>query len=126
MCECTDSFAQTSYRPGKNESVVLERRGKKLTLASLTAVLWTKRCSHANERSGNVVITFRLVGGLQRVQFFADVECNKLGQSIRQLRAYLLKQITSFSQFSYRVFRKLRLFAPLTLSLSIERNWRTK
>src|SRR5471032_1581192 len=126
MCECTDSFAQTSYRPGKHESVVLERQGKKLTLASLTAVLWTKRCCHVNERSGNAIITFRLADSLRRVQFFVDVECNKFDLTIRLLRAYVPKQITSFSQFSYRVFRNLRLFAPLTLSLSIERTWRTK
>jgi hypothetical protein len=44
---------------------VLERRGKKPRLASLPAVLWSKRCCHDNERPGNEVNTFRLVSALQ-------------------------------------------------------------
>ena len=58
--------------------------------------------------------------------FFASVICKLLDLVIPQLKVYLPKQITSFSPFSYQVFRNLRLFAPLTLSLSIERTWRMK
>ena len=108
---------------------MLERQGKKPRPASMPAVLWTKRYRRDNERSSNAANTFCLGVPLRTVQFFiffSRVEGEQFDQAIHQLMACIPKQIASFSSFSYRVFRSLRLFAPLTLSLSIERTWRMK
>lgn len=73
---------------------MLERRGKKLNPASMPVVLWTKRCCHDNERSGNEVITLRLVASLRKgaiLIFFASVECKQLDLTIGYLMAWSLK-----------------------------------
>lgn len=96
---------------------------------SLPTVLRTKRCCRDNERSGNEIITFPLVVSLKAsaiLIFIASVQCKQRNLTARHLMAFPLRQMASLSQLSYRLFRNLRLFAPLTLSLSIECTWRMK